>query len=163
MQARETHHNDKSYPSLLMSPSFLPPFYPVHKSLQWVSPYVHILPAVKVSAVFIAIVDPVVLMALTVMVYLPFSLRSLRVCDLMEPSWMVTANGPPVSEHPLMVYLYIISKLSMTPDTVQVMARVVAVGEVTWRLLTGPVGTAVVSGGGEERQEGKGGGGGVEI
>ena len=26
----------------------------------------------------------------------------------------------------------------MNPDTVQVMARVVAVGEVTWRLFTGP-------------------------
>ena len=143
MQARETHHNDKSYPSLLMSPSFLPPFYPVHIEacsdcpLMYIS-YLHILPAVKVSAVFIAIVDPAVLMALKVMVYLLSSLRSLRVCDLMEPSEMVTVIGPPASEHTLMVYLYIIAKLSMTPDTVQVMARVVAVGEVTWRLFTGP-------------------------
>ena len=49
-------------------------------------------------------------------------------CDLMEPSEMVTVNGPPAPEHLLMVYLYVISKLSMTPDTVQVMVRVVVVG-----------------------------------
>ena len=29
----------------------------------------------------------------------------------------------------------------MTPDTVQVMVRVVSVGVVTWRLLTGPGGS----------------------
>ena len=72
------------------------------------SPYVHILPAVKVSAVFIAIVDPAVLMALTVMVYLLSSLRPLRVCDLMEPTEMVSVNGPPAPEHLFMVYLYVI-------------------------------------------------------
>ena len=136
---------------ILLLLHFPPPFYPVHRSLQCLSPYVHILPAVKVSAVCTAIVDPAVLMALTLIVYLLSSLRSLRVCDLMEPSEMVTVNGPPVSEHPLMVYLYVISKLAMTPDTVQVMVRVVAVGAVTWRLFTGPgtitggsVGVAVV-------------------
>ena len=49
----------------------------------------------------------------------------------------------------------------MNPDTVQVMVRVVAVGEVTRRLVTGPGGTAVVNGGGEGmvRREGGGGGG----
>ena len=57
--------------------------------------------------------------------------------DPMEPSLMVTVIGPPAPEHLLMVYLYVISKLSMTPDTAQVMVRVVAVGEVTWRF-TGP-------------------------
>ena len=100
--------------------------------------YNYILPAVKVSAVCTAIVDPAVLMTLTVMVYLLSSLRSLSVCDLMEPSEMVSVNGPPAPEHLLMVYLWVISKLSMTPDTVQVMVRVVAVGDVTWRLFTGP-------------------------
>ena len=60
------------------------------------------IPEVCVSAIVISIVDPAVLMALTVMVYLLSSLRSLRVCDLMEPE-MVTVNGPPAPEHLLMV------------------------------------------------------------
>ena len=54
----------------------------------------------------------------------------------------------------------------MNPDTVQVMVRVVSVGEVTRRSLTGPGGTAVVNGGGEgmvRREGGGGGGGGIEI
>ena len=51
---------------------------------------------------------------------------------------MMSINGPPAPEHPMMVKLYVISKLSMTPDTVHVMVRVVAVGEVTWRSFTGP-------------------------
>ena len=53
--------------------------------------------------VVIAIVDPAVLMALTVMVYLLSSLRSLSVCDLMEPSEMVTVEVPPVSKQVLTV------------------------------------------------------------
>ena len=93
--------------------------------------------ATKVFPVVVEFVDPAVLMALTVMMYLLSSLRPLRVCDLIEPE-MVSVNGPPAPEHLLMVYLYVISKLSMTPDNAQVMVRVVAVGEVTWRLLTGP-------------------------
>ena len=55
---------------------------------------------------------------------------------------MVSVTGPPAPEHLLMVYLYVISKLSMTPDTVQVMVRIVAVRAVTWRLLTGSGGSA---------------------
>ena len=51
---------------------------------------------------------------------------------------MMSINGPPAPEHPMMVKLYVISKLSMTPDTVHVMVRVVAVGAVTWRSFTGP-------------------------
>ena len=101
------------------------------------------IPEVCVSAIVVASVDPAVLMALTVMVYLLSSLRFLRVCDLMEPSEIVCVHGAPCgAEHLLMVYLHAISKLSMTPDTVQVMVRVVAVGVVTWRLFTGPGGSA---------------------
>ena len=43
-------------------------------------------------------------MALTVMVYLLSSLRSLRVCDLMEPSEMVSVRDAPCgAEHLLKV------------------------------------------------------------
>ena len=50
-----------------------------------------VIPEVSVSAVVLAIVDPAMLVALTEMVYMLSSLRLLRVCDLMEPSGMVTA------------------------------------------------------------------------
>ena len=58
-----------------------------------------VLPDVKVSAIIVAIADPAVLMALTVMVYLLSSLRSLRVCDVMEPSEMVSVRDVPRVEH----------------------------------------------------------------
>ena len=44
------------------------------------------------SAIIVAIVNPSVLMALTVMVYLLSSLRPVRVCDLMELSEMVSVQ-----------------------------------------------------------------------
>ena len=50
-----------------------------------------VIPEVSVSAVVLAIVDPAMLVALTEMVYVLSSLRLIRVCDLMEPSEMVTA------------------------------------------------------------------------
>ena len=62
------------------------------------------IPEVEVSAIIVSIVDAAVLMALTVMVYLLSSLRSLRVCDLMEPSEMVSVRGAPCgAEHLLTV------------------------------------------------------------
>ena len=62
------------------------------------------IPEVEVSAIIVSIVDPAMLMALTVMVYLLSSLRSLRVCDLMEPSEMVSVRGAPCgAEHLLTV------------------------------------------------------------
>ena len=62
------------------------------------------LPEGKVSAAIVPIVDPGVLMALTVMVYLLSSLRPLRVCDLMEPSEMVSVRSAPCgAEHLLTV------------------------------------------------------------
>ena len=62
------------------------------------------VPDVKVLAIIVAVVDPRVLLALTVMVYLLSSLRSLRVCDLMEPSEMVSVRGAPCgAEHLLTV------------------------------------------------------------
>ena len=48
------------------------------------------LPEVFVAAIVVPIIDPTVLLARTVMVYLLSSLRYLRVCDLMEPSEMVS-------------------------------------------------------------------------
>ena len=56
--------------------------------------------------------------------------------DVVEPSLMSTVTGPPASEHPFTVYLYVTSNRSMDSGTVQVMVRVVAVGEVTRRLFT---------------------------
>ena len=52
------------------------------------------------SAVVLAIADPAMLVALTEMVYMLSSLRSLRVYDLMEPSEMVSVRGAPCgAEH----------------------------------------------------------------
>ena len=63
-----------------------------------------VLPEVSVSAVVLAIVDPAMLVALTEMVYMLSSLRPLRVCDLMEPSEMVSVRGAPCgAEHRLTV------------------------------------------------------------
>ena len=63
-----------------------------------------VLPDVKVLAIIVSIADPRALMALTVMVYLLSSLRSVSVCDLMEPSEMVSVRGAPCgAEHLLTV------------------------------------------------------------
>ena len=62
------------------------------------------IPEVCVSAIVVPIVDPAVLMALRVMVYVLSSLRPLRVCALMEPSEMVSVRGAPCgAEHLLTV------------------------------------------------------------
>ena len=62
------------------------------------------LPDVNVSAIIVSIVDPSLLKALTMMVYLLSSLSPLRVCDLMEPSEMLSVRGVPCgAEHLLTV------------------------------------------------------------
>ena len=63
----------------------------------------HTVPESEVLAVTVAFVDPAVLMALTVMVYLLSSLRPVRVTDLTEPLVMLDLGSPPISEHLLTV------------------------------------------------------------
>ena len=57
------------------------------------------LPEVCVSAIVVAIVDPAVLMAVTVIVYLLSSLRFLRVYGITVFPGMVTVSGSPISKH----------------------------------------------------------------
>ena len=64
--------------------------------------------------------------------------------DLMEPSEIVRVKDPLVAHpHLLTMDLYVTSNRSIDPDTVQVIARVVAVRENARRLLTGPGGPAL--------------------